>query len=63
MLNYYQEKYQTSEIWHIVRSLVYFDDADKESKDPDSLKDQKRASIKKQFETTVKKFIATQHSS
>ena len=56
MLEFYKQKYVTDDIGFIVRSLVYFDDANLQT-DPVSLKDITWDDVKKKIESAVKKYI------
>jgi len=57
MLEFYKAKYTSDDVGFIVRSMVYFDDADIQS-DPVSLKKTTWNSVKKKMQAAVKKYIA-----
>jgi hypothetical protein len=61
MLRLYQMKYQSDDIGFIIRSLVYFDDAEIQS-DPISLKNISWPGVKKRIEHAVKDYIKNKTS-
>ena len=56
MLEFYKAKYTTDDIGFIIRSLVYFDDANLQT-NPVSLKSITWDEVKKKIESAVKKYI------
>ncbi len=58
MVDIYQRKYTTDDIGFIVRSLVYFEDAELQN-DPVSLNDTTWKQVKNRIETSVKKYLET----
>lgn len=61
MLQFYQMKYQSNDIGFVIRSLVYFDDAEIQN-DPISLKKISWSDVKKKIEHAVKDYIKNQTS-
>ncbi len=57
MLDFYKQKYTSDDISFVVRSLIYFDDADLQS-DPVSLNNTKWNEVKKKIQSAVKKYAA-----
>jgi len=58
MVDIYQRKYTTDDIGFIVRSLVYFEDAELQN-DPVSLNNTTWKQVKDKIETSVKKYLET----
>ena len=56
MIDFYKEKYATHDIFHLLRALVYFDDAELQ-KDPDPLKKMTWKQVKKKIEIATKSYI------
>lgn len=56
MIHFYKQKYTSDDIGFVVRSLIYFDDAELQM-DPISLNNTKWIDVKKKIETAVKKYI------
>ena len=56
MLDFYQMKYRSHDIFHLLRSLVYFEDAEAQ-KDPDTLDNTTWKQVRKKVEIAVKGFI------
>ena len=56
MINFYQAKYSSRDIFHLLRSLVYFEDAEAQ-KDPQPLKDTKWLQVKQKIEAATKLYI------
>lgn len=59
MLAFYKTKYSSHDILHLVRSLVYFEDAEAQ-KDPEPLKKTNWKQIKKKVQGAVQQFIDKQ---
>ena len=57
MIAFYKEKYASHDIFHLVRALAYFTDAEKQ-KDPDPLKKITWKQVKTKMQTAVKKYLA-----
>ena len=57
LLGYYKEKYQSGEIFFIVKSLAYFEDAEPES-DPIILLDRDWEKVKRFLKQTVKNYMS-----
>lgn len=56
MINFYKAKYSSRDILHLIRSLVYFTDAEA-NKDPDPLKEMTWTQVKSKVQKAVDKFI------
>jgi hypothetical protein len=56
MLAFYKAKYASHDIFHLVRALAYFTDAEKQ-KDPDPLKKMTWKQVKTKMQTAVKKYV------
>lgn len=56
MLDFYRAKYSSHDIFHLLRSLVYFTDAEAQ-KDPDPLKDVTWQQVKKKVGTAVQHYV------
>ncbi len=56
MIGLYKQKYTSDDIGFVVRSLIYFDDAELQS-DPISLKNTRWPDVKKKIEIAVKKYL------
>ena len=56
MIGFYKEKYATHDIYHLLRALVYFDDAELQI-DPDPLKKMTWKQVKKKIEIATKSYI------
>ena len=56
MLNYYQTKYENHELGFLMRSLLYFDDAELEP-DPVMLKNYNWQEVKKEISSQVRKLV------
>ena len=59
MIEFYKAKYQSNDIFHLVRALAYFDDAEKQ-KDPDPLKKMTWKQVKNKVSQAVKKYLERQ---
>lgn len=59
MLGFYKVKYSSRDIFHLLRSLVYFVDADAQ-KDPDPLKKVTWAQVKSKVQRAVKGYVDAQ---
>ncbi len=59
MIDFYKLKYQSNDIFHLVRSLAYFEDAEKQ-KDPDPLKKMTWKQVKDKVYRAVKKYLERQ---
>jgi hypothetical protein len=59
MIDFYRQKYISDDIGFVVRSLLYFDDAEIQS-DPVSLKNTKWEDVKRKIESAVKKYTTGQ---
>ena len=57
MIGLYQRKYSSDDIGFILRSLVFFEDAELQA-DPISLKNSTWKSVKKKIETAVKQYAS-----
>jgi hypothetical protein len=57
MVQFFKAKYSNHDIWHILRSLIYFQDAEQQTKDPDPLKKVTWKEVKKKIQVTVKQYI------
>ena len=57
MITFYKAKYASHDIFHLVRSLAYFTDAEKQKEDPDSLKKITWKQVKAKMQTAVKKYL------
>lgn len=60
MLQFFKAKYSKQDIWHIIRSMVYFEDAEQQTKDPDPLKKVTWKQVKKKMETAVTQYVKEQ---
>lgn len=58
MLEFYRAKYSSRDIFHLLRSLVYFTDADPQ-KDPDPLKKVTWSQVKGKVQKAVKRYLNT----
>ena len=56
MIGFYKQKYSSHDILHLLRALVYFEDAEKQ-KDPDPLKKITWKQVKIKVEKAVKKYL------
>ena len=56
MLDFYKTKYSSRDIFHLLRSLVYFADAEHQ-KDPDPIKKTSWSQVKGKVEKAVKQYI------
>ena len=56
MIDFYKRKYSSHDIFHLLRSLIYFEDAEKQ-KDPDPLKKITWKNVKIKVEKAVKNYI------
>lgn len=56
MLGFYRAKYKAHDIFHLLRSLVYFADAEAQ-KDPDPLDKTSWKQVRKKVETAVQHYI------
>lgn len=56
MLEFYRAKYSSRDIFHLLRSLVYFNDADPQ-KDPDPLKKVTWNQVKDKVQKAVKRYL------
>lgn len=56
MLEFYRAKYSSRDIFHLLRSLIYFTDAEPQ-KDPDPLKKVTWDQVKSKVEKAVKKYL------
>ena len=56
MIEFYKAKYTSHDIFHLVRALAYFADAEKQ-KDPDPLKKMTWKQVKTKIQLTVKKYL------
>jgi hypothetical protein len=59
MIDFYKAKYQSNDIFHLVRALAYFEDAEKQ-KDPDPLKKITWKQVKTKVSQAVKKYLERQ---
>lgn len=59
MISFFKEKHKTTDVGQIIRSLVYFDDAD-ESDTPKSLKKVTWKAVKETIKTKIKEYIKQQ---
>ena len=57
MIDFYKLKYSSHDIWHLLRSMVYFEDAEKQRNNPSPLKSMTWAQVKKKVEKAVRVFI------
>ena len=57
ILSFYQKKFDIQEVWYLIRALVYFEDAEKDTTNPISLKNISREEIKNKIRHKVKDFI------
>ncbi len=62
MLLFFKQKHKATDVGHIVRSLVYFADAD-ESEPPLTLKKHTWNGVKKKIEGAVRKYVQDQTQS
>ena len=56
MIDFYKKKYSSRDILHLLRSLVYFSDADPQ-KDPDPLKKTSWNQVKNKVQKAVKMYL------
>ena len=56
MIEFYKAKYASHDIFHLIRALAYFTDAEKQ-KDPDTLKKMTWKQVKTKMQITVKKYL------
>lgn len=56
MLDFYRSKYRSHDIFHLLRSLVYFSDAEAQ-RDPESLDGMTWKQVRKKVETAVQRYI------
>ena len=56
MLAFYKKKYSTHDIFHLLRALIYFTDAEKQ-KDPDPIKKITWKQVKTKIEKAVKQYL------
>jgi Nucleotidyl transferase AbiEii toxin, Type IV TA system len=59
MIDFYKLKYQSNDIFHLVRAIAYFEDAEKQ-KDPDPLKKITWKQVKEKVSKSVKKYLERQ---
>ncbi len=59
MIEFYKSKYQSNDIFHLVRAIAYFEDAEKQ-KDPDPLKKMTWKQVKLKVTQAVKKYLERQ---
>ncbi len=59
MIEFYKSKYQSNDIFHLVRAIAYFEDAEKQ-KDPDPLKKMTWKQVKLKVAQAVKKYLERQ---
>lgn len=57
MVQFFKAKYSKHDIWHILRSLIYFQDAEQQTQDPDPLKKVTWKDVKKRMQITVKQYV------
>ena len=57
MIAFYKEKYASHDIFHLVRALAYFTDAENQ-KHPDPFKKITWKQVKTKMQTAVKKYLA-----
>ena len=60
MVDFFKAKYSKEDIWHILRSMVYFEDAENQIKDPESLKKVKWKDVKTKVKLAVKNYVDEQ---
>lgn len=58
MLDFYRAKYRSHDIFHLLRSLVYFTDAEAQ-RDPDTLNNTSWKQVKKKVEAAVQQYVDT----
>jgi predicted nucleotidyltransferase component of viral defense system len=56
MIDFYKIKYSSRDIFHLLRSLVYFDDAEGQ-KDPDPIKEMTWSQVKRKVQTAVDRYV------
>lgn len=56
MIDFYKEKYSSRDIFHLLRSLVYFEDAEAQN-DPDPLKKMSWKQVKTKVEKAVNQYL------
>jgi hypothetical protein len=56
MLDFYRRKYTSHDIFHLLRSLVYFEDAEAQ-KDPDPLDNTTWKQVRKKVEVAVQRYV------
>ncbi|MEQ1746994.1 MAG: hypothetical protein ABMA02_16305 [Saprospiraceae bacterium] len=56
MLGFYSEKYRSHDIFHLLRSLVYFADAEAQ-RDPDPLDGQRWPEVRTKVEAVVQRYL------
>lgn len=59
MIGFYQAKYESRDIFHVIRSLVYFEDAENQ-KDPQRLKSTSWQEVKIKITSAVKQYVDRQ---
>ena len=57
MVAFFKAKYSKQDVWHILRSMIYFEDAEQQLNDPDPLKKVTWKQVKKKMETAVNQYI------
>ncbi len=60
MLAFYQRKYPNSDIGHIILSMTYFEDAEKQKENPEDLKGITWKEVKNKAKKAVEVFVKTQ---
>lgn len=60
MLEFYQRKYPKSDIGHIILSMTYFVDAEKQEEDPEGLKGVKWKQVKAEMKKAVTEYVRDQ---
>lgn len=60
MLSFFKVKYSKHDLWHVLRSLVYFADAEKQQNDPDPLKPMTWEKVKETMKRKVKSYVDEQ---
>ena len=59
MLDMFRQKYGQRDVFYVLRSLVYFEDAESQA-DPDALKKANWKQIKRKVQTAVKNYVSAQ---
>ena len=60
MVQFFKTKYSKQDVWYILRSMIYFEDAEQQIKDPDPLKKVTWKQVKKKMKTEVTQYIRNQ---